>query len=569
MRRRQSSLDLLFPDRLPSPRQSLHTRAVLGVALLIAIPTALCGYLTSGHAVAAMEESLMRDSALLSETTSHLVTGYIEKDLSKGLARALDHMMQDNRIAFVVISDQQGRVLAQRYNEPLAWNEYEKKVSPADRRSPVTLNRSLRLQKDDGSTLLVRRQLIYKPLDELQDDGAHDDSHPHARPIAGIFGVLELGLHDPLQVKMLGELREATLMVVAALWLLCVPLVIWWAHRWVKPLRRMLAASLRLGLGAAFQPIEVKREDEIGLLARSFNAMAFNLSAIQDALVQANEQLEQKVAQRTRQLQMLNTQLENEMAEKDQFLRAVSHDLGAPLRNIAGLASLLMLKHRADMNDDVLNKLERISANAKAETELLNDLLELSRIKQRQGRKHEIDVREMITNLGESLSFDLDHHRIKLVIDTTLPHVVAEKNRLRQVFQNLIENAIKYMPDEAKVREIHVGFARTNTGSAATRAFYVRDTGHGIAREDHKEIFQVFRRARHSVKSDVPGRGVGLATVKAIVECYGGRIWVESEPPNGATFWFTMDPSAVGDGVDPADRATDKPAANATAAATA
>jgi signal transduction histidine kinase len=131
---------------------------------------------------------------------------------------------------------------------------------------------------------------------------------------------------------------------------------------------------------------------------------------------------------------------------------------------------------------------------------------------------------------------------------------------MRQVFQNLIDNAIKYM-GEGPVREIHVG-CRLKKGEAE---FYVRDTGIGIEADDLGKVFVVFRRGKNTASQNVAGKGVGLASVKTIIETYNGTIWVESEVGKGSTFRFTIngryvssgEPGKGGGGGEPPQRAAE------------
>lgn len=529
---REEEKELSNTPSLPSPRRSVQTRVLLAMMAMVTIPTCLCGYLTHARAAEAFEQNLMRDSAVLAQTASHLIEGYVEAGRTRDLSVALDQVIQDKRIAFMVIWDSQGRMIDQRYNEPLAWHGYQQQLTPQERLSPLTLNRSIRLAYNNGDEMVVRRQLI-------RQQAAVAPTVPGATTYQGsIIGCLELGLVDPQQDELVNDMRDATLLIMAVISLLSMPLVVWLVRGLTRPLRRMLAATMRLGADGTFEPLEIKRDDEIGMLARSFNTMARNLANIRQALVDANEHLEQKVTERTGQLEHAKAQLEQEMVEKDQFIRAISHDLGAPLRNIAGLTSMLMLKHRAQMEEEVLSKLERISANIKTENDLIADLLELSRIKTRNGRRQNVDLAELVQSIAGGLSFDLEERKIEFVIDTPLPVLHAERNRMRQVFQNLIDNAIKYMPADQPLKRISVGVEKVN----GVEAMYVRDTGMGIAPADQQAIFVLFRRARYSGHNDAPGRGVGLATVKTIIERYGGRIWVASEPPHGSTFYFTIDP---------------------------
>jgi signal transduction histidine kinase len=122
---------------------------------------------------------------------------------------------------------------------------------------------------------------------------------------------------------------------------------------------------------------------------------------------------------------------------------------------------------------------------------------------------------------------------------------MAERARIRQVFQNLIDNAIKYMGDRP-VREIHVGAV----SGADETTFYVRDTGIGIEPEDIDKVFHIFRRGRSAAVQKVAGKGVGLSSVKSIIEMYNGSIWVESKYGEGSTFFFTINGKFVGEGQD-------------------
>jgi signal transduction histidine kinase len=146
-----------------------------------------------------------------------------------------------------------------------------------------------------------------------------------------------------------------------------------------------------------------------------------------------------------------------------------------------------------------------------------------------------VEINAMVNELRDLFEDDFKTRNIELVIDSPLPVLMCERARLRQVFQNLIDNAIKYMGNGPK-KEIHVG-----CNSRLTEAeFYVRDTGIGIEPEDIDKVFFVFRRGKASAVQNISGKGVGLASVKSIIETYNGKIWVESKPGAGSTFRFTI-----------------------------
>ncbi len=336
-----------------------------------------------------------------------------------------------------------------------------------------------------------------------------------------------------------------------------------------KPIRQLVEATRRVAGGRLDFNVQKVRDDLIGELTESFGdmvdkvrhqreALASANSKLADAneqladanekLSEANTALEQKVQQRTIQLETANRRLTSEIDEKEDFLRAVSHDLNAPLRNIAGMAAMLLAKHREKFNEDIIHRLERIQKNVEVETNLISELLELSRIKTRRQTMEKVDPAAIIRDLEGVLEEDLSSKQIKLVIDTPLPRLTAERARIRQVFQNLIDNAIKYMGEDRPVREIHVG---AEPGADETK-FYVRDTGIGIAAEEIDKVFHIFRRGTSAAVQKVPGKGVGLSSVKAIVEMYSGSIWVESKLGEGSSFCFTINGKYVGEKSDAA-----------------
>ena len=309
-----------------------------------------------------------------------------------------------------------------------------------------------------------------------------------------------------------------------------------------RPVRQFVKVIKKIGPDDVDSDLETRRRDIIGDLASAFNGMRMILRQQQVALKHANQQLyeanlelEQKIDQRTAQFETANRRLTMEIAEKEDFLRAVSHDLNAPLRNIAGMVTMLLIKRKATLDEDLLHRLDRIKKNVEIETDLINELLELSRIKTRRQAMENVELESLVWELRGMFENDLKTRDIELVIDTQLPTLFGERARLRQVFQNLIDNAIKYMGD-GQPREIHVGCILR----LSEAEFWVRDTGVGMDSEDVSKVFFVFRRGKNTATPNVPGKGVGLASVKSIVETYNGKIWVESELGKGTAFRFTV-----------------------------
>jgi len=350
-----------------------------------------------------------------------------------------------------------------------------------------------------------------------------------------LLGYVTVGIGQGSEELQLAKIGSITALVGLAMVTLSVPLAMAILHRVFSPIRQLVSATQQIAKGELDTRVEIGRPDEIGALARSFNEMIKTVKRQRDDLAEINRDLEEKVVQRTGQLEAANRRLKSEIAEKEDFLRAVSHDLGAPLRNIGGMASILMARHRQKLDPDVIHRLERIQHNVEVESGLIGELLELSRIKSRRHQLAPVEIAGLLHDLKDIFEADLNSRQIEFVIDTPMPVIVAERPRLRQIFQNLIDNAIKYMGDGA-VREIHVGV----TVRPDEAEFYVRDTGLGIESEDMDKVFRVFRRGKNSAALNIAGKGVGLASVKSIVETYDGSIWVESVFGQGSKFRFTI-----------------------------
>ena len=264
-------------------------------------------------------------------------------------------------------------------------------------------------------------------------------------------------------------------------------------------------------------------KDELGLLTDAFNQMLGQIGEQNHHLSEFNQSLEQKVKDRTEQLETLNKELEA-------FSYSISHDLRAPLRAIIGFTTIL--------EDDYCNKLDeeakRITARIKNNTlkmgNLIDDLLSFSRM----GRV-DIDKTYMDTNklLKEIITeMDHKHHSINWQIEL-LPALNGDIKTMRQVWINLISNAIKYSRNAANPR-IEIGSFTTE----GQTTFFVKDNGVGFDQQYADKLFKVFQRLHSS--NEFEGTGVGLAIVDKIISRHGGRVWAEAEKNIGASFYFSL-----------------------------
>ena len=232
-------------------------------------------------------------------------------------------------------------------------------------------------------------------------------------------------------------------------------------------------------------------------------------------------------------------ELEAKNRELESYVYSISHDLKAPLVSLNGFSSVLKKEYESHLGEKGKHYLERIQANVALMDVLVMSLLELSRIGNVVGPIEEIDMEALLREIRDALSVRLEEAGAELVMQEPLPTVHADRVRFRQVFVNLIDNAVKFRSKERALR-IEVGCRQEN----GFWRFHVADNGIGIAVHYHEQIFAPFRR----LHSEIEGVGIGLALVKKIVEHHGGRVWVESpsESPGagregtGATFYFTL-----------------------------
>lgn len=225
-------------------------------------------------------------------------------------------------------------------------------------------------------------------------------------------------------------------------------------------------------------------------------------------------------------------ELESKNEELERFTYTVSHDLKSPLVTISGFLGFLerdaasgnmeRLKQDSNRIQEAVNKMQR----------LLTELLELSRIGRMMNAPQEISFDELVHEAMDIVHGQLEERGIKVRILRNLPPVYGDKPRLVEVVQNMLDNAAKYMGEQPNPT-VEIGQRGAENEKPV---FYIRDNGIGIAPEHHERIFGLFNKL--DLKTE--GTGVGLALVKRIIEVHGGRIWVESEPGQGATFLFTL-----------------------------
>jgi signal transduction histidine kinase len=287
-------------------------------------------------------------------------------------------------------------------------------------------------------------------------------------------------------------------------------------------------------------------KDEVGVLVDAFNQMLTQIQQREAALQKANqalqleiadhksaraqvaalnETLEQRVAERTAELEAANRELES-------FCYSVSHDLRAPLRGIDGFTTILQESHGDKLDQQAKNYLQRVRAATQRMGHLIDDLLKLSRTVRSEMNPTTVNLSELAQSIANDLQETAPDRRATFSI---APDMIANADAalIRAVLENLLGNAWKFTGKRTEA-QIEVG----STVTAGQTTYFVRDNGTGFDMKYADKLFGAFQRL-HSI-SEFEGTGVGLANVQRIIRRHGGQVWADAKLDEGATFYFTL-----------------------------
>ncbi|MGB2782364.1 MAG: ATP-binding protein [Atribacterota bacterium] len=293
-----------------------------------------------------------------------------------------------------------------------------------------------------------------------------------------------------------------------------------------KPIRLLAEASERVAGGDLSTSVDIKSSNEIGVLANSFNRMVKELKQNQQELQTSHDELELRVKERT-------TQLEASMYELEAFAYSVSHDLQAPLRAISGFSEILLKDYLDTLDDQGQHYLQRVRAGTVNMSQMIEDLLTLSRLGRRPINKKRVDLEELVKEAYELLS---DTKMKNRKVDFTIkpcPPVSADPHLLKIALTNLLSNALKFT---GKCKKAEIEFGNRTEGNNII--FYIKDNGIGFDMKYADKLFSPFQRLHR--EEEYEGSGIGLAIVQRIIHRHGGKIWAESFSGLGTTFYFTL-----------------------------
>jgi PAS domain S-box-containing protein len=246
---------------------------------------------------------------------------------------------------------------------------------------------------------------------------------------------------------------------------------------------------------------------------------------VEEEIVSFNQKLELMVAERTRELEVANRELES-------FSYSVSHDLRAPLRSVHGYMNIFSEEYAAGLDDEARRLMKIILDNAKKMGQLIDDLLAFSRLGRKELVKTDISMTDLVHGVWEEQKRGEDHRVIDFSLGP-LPRAFADSVTMRHVWSNLISNALKYTRNRQDTA-IEIGCVQKD----GRNVYHIKDNGSGFDMRYYNKLFGVFQRL-HS-QEEFEGTGVGLAIVQRVIYRHGGEIWAEAKADKGATFFFTL-----------------------------
>jgi len=495
---------------------SVHTK-LLGAYLLVTLL-----FIAMGAMSLETIASLSRQSQLLDEAHKRV-------DTSRQIEHAL--AMQMNFTAMALVSRDEatiGNILREnnRFNDTLARIEQDApseereiigRIRSAQDEALITVADIANLVRDGKIEQAMKLQLV--------------DGYPLYRRIEELVNQvvrIEEGKMDRLRLAVAVANRRAPLLmggfIVAAIVLaLFLGFVISWSF--ILPVREADRFLGRLATGDFGGSITVPNRDEFGALAASMNEMSRELASLDES---------QRAA--ARQLRALNAELERASKAKSDFLASMSHELRTPMNAILGFTEMILDEVYGEVPEDVKERVKDVQTCGRQLLRLINDVLDLSKIEAGRMELSPADylVPDIVATVRTSLAPLAAEKGTEFVAtaEDDLPVAFGDGKRISQCLVNLAGNALKF------TRQGRVEIRVERQGEMLL--YRVSDTGIGIPRDQIDHIFSEFRQADPTIAKEFGGTGLGLSITKKFVELHGGRIWVESEPGRGSTFFFTV-----------------------------
>jgi len=441
------------------------------------------------------------------------------------------HDFNDNKIGYAVLDYDVPNILASASNIAGLENTEEALISqqPGEMIQIFSTNPKLTL---DLSNNLFLNSGVYMTDDFgiIEDRSESTFAVWRQIPVLNWTYIIQVDTNEAF--KAIGDLEAYSLSVIMFVGLIATISAIIISKSYLSPIIHLNNATKQVQQGSLKLELNTTRNDEIGNLSRSFVSMYDTIQQKDEITKSYQKKLEQKNSELKKVLEEIR--LIEKM--KEEFSSMISHELKTPLTPILGYCEIL--QEQGDMGKLTQKQLDAIKIvenNANQLKNLVNDLLDAHKIDMKKMNFHEttFSVSKFMIKICENIKPILQEKQIKLINNTAKFNLYSDEERLQQVINNLIHNAIDFVPKNGR---IEIG-ADIENGSSK---FYVKDNGLGIRKEKQANLFQKFYQIDTSTTRKHGGTGLGLVVCKGIIEGLSGKIWVESDVGKGATFFFTV-----------------------------
>jgi signal transduction histidine kinase/AmiR/NasT family two-component response regulator len=512
--------------------------AVVLVIVILAIGVSVAGSIAqSSHQIASSKENAIQmiASGIAQASELPLMVG----DTAELTRLTNRFLLIDNELSFLAVYDRDGRLVANAVRDETQWQRYQKSGTQEIRDQFLVAVQTIESIMRDGGPDLFEAE-VFQSEQETNETRAMEDGQAIGRVIAAKSLV---SLHQAQQAQARLVLSAAGVLTAGI-----IPLVYFIVGRWTRRISRLVEASQLMAEGKRSEPIQDPREDEIGLLVRSFEVMRQAVAMREQEQIRFNATLQEEVRKRTADLEEAMHTAEAASRAKTEFLANMSHEIRTPMTSILGYAELMEEPNQS--SDDRLECVQTINRNAGYLLSIINDILDISKIEAGKMTVESIktapvgivaDVASLMR--GRALEHGLD---FSIEYRGPIPESIhTDPTRLRQVLMNLCGNAIKFT-EKGGVKIVIQLCGRDDLSTARMR-FAIIDTGIGLTSDQIDRLFQPFSQGDGSMTRRYGGTGLGLTISRRLARLLGGDIEVESEPHNGSTFTLEI---PVGDLTD-------------------